>query len=635
MAKITLTEPLSGYNLAAINANFVAIEAEFQDKVLYRDNPVGEANSLETDIDVNSKRIYNLPVPTLPSEAARLQDVQNATLGLSAANLISNVPAGTIAATNVQAALNELDTEKVSLTALALASGSTLVGTIAIGTGAVSSTTATELNRIINAARYGFVAGGPAAANVTALINAASAVTAGGFPGVVWMDHGVYALNSTFTYNPMLLQFRGDGGVTLDFSSMVTGTAIKLQSVGTAGESISRNKMRYSGGFTILGASAMTLLDVTSTGGVDNAAHTFKNIVFDTGAIGLYQGSNSWQICLEDYAFTNIAVHIKEETDATAVNHGECNKYFNGLHSGTGTAYESANYNSDAHFIGTSFDCSKFINITRGAKVRISHGHFETAADSGALFTVDGDAGGFAQTSLNIKDSVLVLPGTFRSNSVFSCGQNFAVTGGGIDIDGLAIQCVAGFLLPNNKLVAGTGPVRIKNLTSGFQFPTFGLADAINEAASGGFEGVTFAQSDFAAVDAGFPPVVDATVSHTGTNSLKMTPTGTAFVGASLTKVVRPGQKAFYNLWYKLAAIAGGAFFVITAQVLDKKGNVIVLNDSIVLSGTNDWTYYSNTSLRSLVMPPGADRLYVAVQVNSGSGTGDAWVDDFSLNIID
>ncbi len=74
MAKIVLNKPTSGFNLAAINANFTAIEAELQDKVLYRNNPIGEPNTLETDLDANSKRIFNLPAPIYPTDAVRLAD---------------------------------------------------------------------------------------------------------------------------------------------------------------------------------------------------------------------------------------------------------------------------------------------------------------------------------------------------------------------------------------------------------------------------------------------------------------------------------------------------------------------------------------------------------------------------------
>lgn len=60
MAKISLNKPTSGYNLSAINDNFTKIEQEFQNKVLYRDNPGTEANTLQSDIDVNGKRLFNI-----------------------------------------------------------------------------------------------------------------------------------------------------------------------------------------------------------------------------------------------------------------------------------------------------------------------------------------------------------------------------------------------------------------------------------------------------------------------------------------------------------------------------------------------------------------------------------------------
>jgi hypothetical protein len=58
--KLNLTNVLSGFNLAAINDNFTKIAQELQTKVMYRNNPVGEPNAVETDIDMNGKRIINL-----------------------------------------------------------------------------------------------------------------------------------------------------------------------------------------------------------------------------------------------------------------------------------------------------------------------------------------------------------------------------------------------------------------------------------------------------------------------------------------------------------------------------------------------------------------------------------------------
>ena len=60
MAKITLDDITSSYaSTSLFQANFTAIETEFNDKVLYRVNPVGEANQMKNDLDMNSNSILN------------------------------------------------------------------------------------------------------------------------------------------------------------------------------------------------------------------------------------------------------------------------------------------------------------------------------------------------------------------------------------------------------------------------------------------------------------------------------------------------------------------------------------------------------------------------------------------------
>lgn len=60
MSKVVLDTVLSGYNLDKINANFAKIATALNTLVLYRNNPVGEPNQIESDIDVNNKRLYNV-----------------------------------------------------------------------------------------------------------------------------------------------------------------------------------------------------------------------------------------------------------------------------------------------------------------------------------------------------------------------------------------------------------------------------------------------------------------------------------------------------------------------------------------------------------------------------------------------
>lgn len=61
MAKVTLSGITAGYaSASALNATFNAIEDEFNNNVLYRDNPSGEPNQMENDLDMNGNDILNV-----------------------------------------------------------------------------------------------------------------------------------------------------------------------------------------------------------------------------------------------------------------------------------------------------------------------------------------------------------------------------------------------------------------------------------------------------------------------------------------------------------------------------------------------------------------------------------------------
>lgn len=109
MAKITFPAGTTADYLSTFNQNFVDLAEELQDKVAYRDNPVGEPNTIKNDWDMDGNHIFNLAEPVDQNEAARLKDVINAVQGATAANLITFTPAGTISANTVQGAIEELD----------------------------------------------------------------------------------------------------------------------------------------------------------------------------------------------------------------------------------------------------------------------------------------------------------------------------------------------------------------------------------------------------------------------------------------------------------------------------------------------------------------------------------------------
>ena len=61
MAKITLPTITSGYaSNTTFNTAFDSIETEFQNRVLYRNNPAGEPNYMEDALDMNSNNINNV-----------------------------------------------------------------------------------------------------------------------------------------------------------------------------------------------------------------------------------------------------------------------------------------------------------------------------------------------------------------------------------------------------------------------------------------------------------------------------------------------------------------------------------------------------------------------------------------------
>lgn len=60
MAKITISDIASGYaSTTQLNNAFNAVEAELNNKVLYRDPPAGEPNQMEADLDMNGNKILN------------------------------------------------------------------------------------------------------------------------------------------------------------------------------------------------------------------------------------------------------------------------------------------------------------------------------------------------------------------------------------------------------------------------------------------------------------------------------------------------------------------------------------------------------------------------------------------------
>lgn len=60
MSKVNLLTVTNGQNISAINQNFAIIADALNNGTLWRDNPVGEPNNLENNIDANGFQIFNV-----------------------------------------------------------------------------------------------------------------------------------------------------------------------------------------------------------------------------------------------------------------------------------------------------------------------------------------------------------------------------------------------------------------------------------------------------------------------------------------------------------------------------------------------------------------------------------------------
>lgn len=85
--KFSLSNILSGFQLSRINTNFDKIETELNNKVLYRDNPEGEPNTMEQDLDMNGNAVLNASVVSASSLRLNGVDVEVGQATTSAATI--------------------------------------------------------------------------------------------------------------------------------------------------------------------------------------------------------------------------------------------------------------------------------------------------------------------------------------------------------------------------------------------------------------------------------------------------------------------------------------------------------------------------------------------------------------------
>lgn len=294
MSKITLTDVKGGFNLTAIQSNFDALETELQGKVLYRNNPVGEPNTMETDMDMNNKRILNLPEPISDNEPLRKRDAG------SLSSLIASA-AGYASTASIKAAE-------------ATASASSASGSAASATASANAASASAIAAAASAVTADASADAAAASAIAAEDSSRLAVgtTTTGAPGssvivTITGSPGTQDLNLTIP--------RGDVGAT--------GPAGPAGADGADGAGMTPQAI----GFTVTGGTTPKTLTValdanvagTNTG--DNAVNSlYSGLVTNATHTGDATGSSALTVvAINGTNMAGLATGILKNTTGTGV----------------------------------------------------------------------------------------------------------------------------------------------------------------------------------------------------------------------------------------------------------------------------------------------------------------------------
>lgn len=537
------------------------------------------------------------------------------------------------------------------------ANGSSTVGFIQAGTGAVAYDVQTKLRESTSVVDR--AANGTSGARVdpTGVVNSALGIaanttyiqsTVGG--GTNDLLYGTYKSDTGQTINLFLSQLQGKGAI-LDFSAAAAGafTALKFNTPVTAGHTSSDNASRWSGGYKVKTTGDDRILMQIGNDtqlNVNIADYSFQHIALDggtnTNAVGIRVANDAWGFRVENYSIENVATQI--QYPSSSGNSGERMQFINGVHSGTGTAYVSNNDAFGAIFEGCSFDSSMAFSLSNRAAAYTSHCHFENQVTTATDITIDGAGGGVSGSLLVIQDSIMNYPGGVRTAPLINLSpSNLNGPNGGIIIRNTKInfECntttskyfCAETLTPN--MVGMSGITR-----TGFSRAIAPNTNAWRTAPSRNLLG----DPQFAT------GLQDWVIVGTPVRTIAVGPSGAygvVFTGAgggqddSMTHTVpcRPGQQLWFSWQYKRTAlvVGGSAFNTLAANILFTNGAGTAVNTSEfdLTSGTDAaYVYKDHPYVLTTYVPIGA--VYVGFQFRMIAATsGTATIGDIFIDLVD
>jgi hypothetical protein len=275
------------------------------------------------------------------------------------ASRITNTPSGTIAATDVQSAINEIVTD------LSASSGSSLVGFLQSGTGATSRTTQAKLRDVVSVKDFG--ATGDGTTDDTAAIQAAiaalgrlitgnpnaatySITQVGG--GRLFFPKGKYKVTSTLQYSGGMIWFGEEQGSAIVFSP-ASSSACVAENTANKSWSLTQEKFTVKDMAFLAGnANAAYGLKLENTQGINLENLVIAGFYTANLYIGGTGGGGYYNTC------TNVQLWdspINLYIDGTSLNSGGVTTIVGGLlcHS---VAYSPApSYNAVINATGTTF----------------------------------------------------------------------------------------------------------------------------------------------------------------------------------------------------------------------------------------------------------------------------------------
>ena len=527
-----------------------------------------------------------------------------------------------------------------ALVALAASDGSSLVGYLPAGTGAVATTVQTKLRegpytpQDVGATGLGVIN------DVADIQLAHDNIVATGKFGVLTLPSGsVFKCDSGLTINVSLVRIDGNGS-KLDFSGMTSGYAITLTGKGT-------------GTPYTQGVGGIRGVEVAGPGYASSVTGIMFNTASEAGPAQITLEGTSVHDFLVGHTFMNNAYCINihggnvygcgtgVQQASGFANYGERISYVgNTIFNCATTAIDMQNANGAFVFTSCSFDYSTRVASVLAGRVFLNNCHVEASNYAAEPFYLSGSTG----ATLVMNGGWLLCTGTNTSNIAY-VGTTASKGGGAFFRD----------VFMNNTTTAtyfatGTGNIEVSNPVTYDTPSNLPILLRLDQslAIDGGFEQTTpqdvFITSDTAAITSRLTgtDIQLASVAanpRSGSRSLKMTKVfdGGSACGFAFVAPLKAGKRyAGTRVWYAKYGSQTGTMYIsyYFAAVRDSTTTPQIVKLGSLATTTITFTsstvaYTAVTGGFDLGKAP-AWATHIVMSVNAdGVGAGDLYFDDF------